>query len=871
MNSKFYRLNALLIGKFAIGALFLVFGFKVIAAPDYWYPDTNDDGFEATAQDFQGLCDQYMLFIRQKNQGRPEYSDPSKWYGGRNDCNGSGGYCCKVGYRGSEVLSATWVVGVKHGGCDFGYAPTPGAPDRFSNDDGYSKGYCAKAAHIFRHGPARNACEPRQGNPIYPLSGAKIQSIDTGIELGSRKFIFTYNSVRALRAPDQSPLRGDLGVAWFSNFHPRWRMDPTVTTAQLDRGDGAYASFDLPASKLGTDVWSSPFDFVTPPGGRDSLKYLGNSNYLNVGSASLYKDQNALTYYLFGGIYISHEDGPNKIFDSRGRSISFTSTRNSPYVTPVSIAPNGRVYLLSAVDDFGRNISFTYKIPPGFPAGTQGYIASITDSDGQVHTVDYDASGNLISFAWPDGSVRNFMYESPHSGQSWALTGVRDERANAEGRSTAFATFSYNPKGWAVSTEHAGGVDRYSVNYLNDAGPEQVWTDSYDASLQRIFRYYSWSAPQGFSVTRPNGSVETFNPPSGVLNYPRDTGRQQPGGSGCGASSSVIDYDGNGNVKLVDDFNGNRTCKSNDLARNLELVKVEGLAGGTGGADCAGVLGSSATLPVGARKISTAWHPDWNVPTQVAEPLKITTSVYNGQPDPTSGNQVLTCAPTNALLPDGKPILVLCKKVVQATSDANGSLGAGAAVRSDVPARTWTYTYTRYGQVLTSVDPLGRQTQYTYYVDTTPAHTTGDLQSVVNAAGHTTQYTKYTKSGRLLEMIDPNGLTTSMTYYPRGWVKSVSVSTSDAGVSTTSYQYFANGLLKSVTQPDTTTVSFDYDDAQRLISATDAAGNSVTYSLDASGNRVGEQVKDSSGRLAKNVTRIFDALDRLQTSIGAPN
>src|SRR5205814_1575259 len=41
---------------------------------------------------------------------------------------------------------------------------------------------------------------------------------------------------------------------------------------------------------------------------------------------------------------------------------------------------------------------------------------------------------------------------------------------------------------------------------------------------------------------------------------------------------------------------------------------------------------------------------DWSLASQVAEPLKMTTSVYNGQQDPLNSNAILTCAPASALL-----------------------------------------------------------------------------------------------------------------------------------------------------------------------------------------------------------------------------
>lgn len=63
--------------------------------------------------------------------------------------------------------------------------------------------------------------------------------------------------------------------------------------------------------------------------------------------------------------------------------------------------------------------------------------------------------------------------------------------------------------------------------------------------------------------------------------------------------------------------------------------------------------GTGAGLPTGSRKVSTQWHPDWSLASKVAEPGRITMSVYNGRPDPFNGNAIVSCAPGTVLLPDG--------------------------------------------------------------------------------------------------------------------------------------------------------------------------------------------------------------------------
>jgi len=150
-------------------------------------------------------------------------------------------------------------------------------------------------------------------------------------------------------------------------------------------------------------------------------------------------------------------------------------------------------------------------------------------------------------------------------------------------------------------------------------------------------------------------------------------------------------------------------------------------------------------------------------------------------------------------------------------------------------------------------------------------YTAGDLRSVTNAAGHVTQFTLYDKAGRVRQMIDPKGIVTDMVYTARGWVSSVTVTPPGGTARTTTYTYDNAGQLIAAAMPDTTTMSYSYDAAHRLTGVTDAKGNTVSYSLDAMGNKTSEQVKDPSGNLQRNITRVYDSLNRVQQVTGANN
>ncbi|MFT3820162.1 MAG: RHS repeat protein [Rubrivivax sp.] len=508
-------------------------------------------------------------------------------------------------------------------------------------------------------------------------------------------------------------------------------------------------------------------------------------------------------------------------------------------------------YLIKVQDQFGRSVGFEYQVPAGGSPTIDGRIAKIVDPSGQPVQVAYVGSG-LASLRWQDLALRQFNYDHPL--HPWALTGVVDENGNG------FSTFGYDSAGRAISTERAGGVDRFSVTYAQP--PAVATVDVYDEVADVVLRTRSWQSPTGVLLSLPTGAAGAMTA-SGLHGAPHLTGQLQSAGSGCAASSSAIAYDANANVASSDDFNDNRSCYAHDLARNLETTRVEGLSTS---AVCSAVTGQGVSLPTGSRKTSTQWHPDWRLESRKAEPGRITTSIHNGQPDPFNGNAIASCAPASALLPDGKPIAVLCKQVEQATMDANGALGFVAVLDASTAPRVQSWTYNEFGQMLTHDGPrtdVSDVTTYTYYSTTTADHTKGDLQSMTNALGKTTQYTKYNPHGQLLQSVDPNGVVTVNTYDLRQRL----LSTTAGGLST-SFIYDPAGQLTRVTQPDGSYVGYEYDAAHRQTALFDSLGNRIEYTLDNAGNRTAERIKDPTGVLRRQRAWSIDALGRVQQATG---
>jgi len=76
------------------------------------------------------------------------------------------------------------------------------------------------------------------------------------------------------------------------------------------------------------------------------------------------------------------------------------------------------------------------------------------------------------------------------------------------------------------------------------------------------------------------------------------------------------------------------------------------------------------------------------------------------------------------------------------------------------------------------------------------------------------------------------------------------------------------GQLTRVTQPDASYIGYEYDDAHRQKAVFDNRGNRIEYTLDNSGIRTAENVKDPAGTLRRTLSRAIDALGRVQQTIG---
>ncbi len=451
--------------------------------------------------------------------------------------------------------------------------------------------------------------------------------------------------------------------------------------------------------------------------------------------------------------------------------------------------------------------------------------------DDRDETEQYDAGGRLLSITNRQGMTTTLTYDA-----SGKLYQIRDHFGRT-------LTITFNPAGTIDTlTDPAGGVFRYGY----DATGNLKSVSTPDQRSRTYFYEQSASKALLTGITDENGNrFATYK-----YDYKDRVIEEFHAG---GVERTTFDYQGEYRTVTADALGTQRAYDLTKIYETMRLGKVtQPCVAGCGAGDASAMTydangfvssqtdfnnnqtvfsrdarglersRSEASGTAVARTIATEYDPQWRVPTRITEPTS-------------AGSRVTTF-----------------------TLDSRGNART-KTVTVGAESRTWTYDYNAVGQMI-SVDGPRADVADT----TTWTYVAGNLDTMTDAAGNVTRYGNYDAHGRAQSITDANGLVTAMMYDARGRLK-----TSSAGMETTAYDYDGVGNLSKLTLPDATFLRYGYDAAQRLTSITDSLGNSVTYTLDETGNRKTEDTKDPTGALAQTMTRVFDGLSRVKEMRGA--
>lgn len=267
--------------------------------------------------------------------------------------------------------------------------------------------------------PMSDYC-PTLGNPVAPISGAKLQTeIDYRAGgIGGLEFVRYYNSQGFFRTKGEGNEVSAMGERWRHTYQRslHFYTDQTYALGAAKRPTGTVMFFDATGKEVhNRGGGAARLVAVNPPSGTPAVSW-----------------------------QLTLADDSVESYDANGRLLSIRT--RAGLVTTLGWSGNK---LTSVSDAFGHSLSLSY--------GADGRIQSVTQPDTQTLGYAYDGAGRLIFATYPGSVAREYHYELVHP-YSYLLTGITDENG------IRYATFTYSG-GFATGTEHAGGVDKYQLQY----------------------------------------------------------------------------------------------------------------------------------------------------------------------------------------------------------------------------------------------------------------------------------------------------------------------------------------------------------------------------------------------------------------------
>jgi RHS repeat-associated protein len=502
--------------------------------------------------------------------------------------------------------------------------------------------------------------------------------------------------------------------------------------------------------------------------------------------------------------------GETESYDANGRLVSMQDRRNLPL--QFSYDSQGR--LSSIADASSRRLDVTYS--SDVPADPNALLTEAEFMDLYPDNVsDYpsrvsDGSGQ---FATNYEFVRNQdipgEFPMPASFRDPVVLGaVYDDSFS----SAAF--YNYDSQSNLVSKMDGYGnlVNQYDYSDFNVSGV------SVTHGTQPGTTQYGWSG-----VITPTGHLSFLESDSTSVKI---TSQSAPCPLCIGPEKANIQYDAAQNPIRLVDFNGHVQTRTYDTARGLPLT----------------ITDNPGTPDERTRTFT--WNPQFDRPLSIIEPVTTT---------------------------DGRQT-----RATTFSYDANGNMTDwGQAVSGPAASGRSRFGYARnfntFGQPATVYDANHSPTNYTY-------DSLGNLLTVTDALGHVTTLGNYDAAGNAGFITDPNGLTVSLTRDSQQRITSISrgcdpaTGNSDCHWETTSFYWTPFGKISWVAAPSGQSLSYQYDDAERLVSiqARGQAGNVLgSTAIDQTESSQPSKLRflDSDGTAVETETFDYDELNHLTQTV----
>ena len=380
-----------------------------------------------------------------------------------------------------------------------------------------------------------------RGNPVNPAVGNKFQ------------FDTDYRGLRPLPLAITRAYNSSDGT-W--RFFARIEQEPGGRIAQVIRKDGQGLTF---AGAPGSNIWLATSTDIT-------------------GQLTSTRDLNGA---ISGWQYRTLDDQVEQ-YDAGGRLVTLASRAGLAHT--VSYTDTG----VTVTHSLGG--SLVYQLD------TQGRITSAADPAGNRYDYRYNSDGMLQRVVYPGASgEQSYHYENLAFPD--LLTGVTDATGNR------FATWRYDDRRRAISSQHSGGADLTHFDYTFTDDPLYPQTTVTNALGKRTTYHY----------VRVNGARKVFY----VSGHASEN---------CVAANQRYNFDANAFIASYTDWNGNLTTFTRDN-RGRELSRTE------------------AVGTPDERQVITRWHPEFNLPEVIVAPGRSTYYTYDDVGNEISRVRVDTSAP----------------------------------------------------------------------------------------------------------------------------------------------------------------------------------------------------------------------------------
>jgi Domain of unknown function (DUF6531) len=636
--------------------------------------------------------------------------------------------------------------------------------------------------------PIANCADCEAGNPTQPGLGTKIERSTDYAGAGAHPLLFEriYRSTWLPQIPQSR-----VGGFWAHNYSASARIlegsNAGARYAFVTRADGQHHVF---TNTNGT--------WLAATRTRDVLSEVRDTAGALTGlQVQVWQDNSTETYDLSGRL--------QKIVARNGWT---TTLAYSDATTPVAIAPRAGL-LISVKNQFARELRFTYDaqgrmvelLPPGAVAGSGAGSATspirYAYDEAASLGAGVPAQGQLSSVTWQDGSVRRYHHERSDvwyiANGPQLLTGITDEAG------VRYATWVYDgiapygsnlPGARVVSSEHAGGADRLEFSYYTNATGQAVTsiTDYSSGSAQQSVHTYS-----NIGNTRVPVLVSAPCP---------QCGNTQQASTYNTASDATRQIAHDGSVTfLAYDSKGRETERASFPSSYQAATTRPALNNAT-------------------RVVSTKWHATWNLPTQLAEPGKVTAYMYSSK-----GN--------------------LTAESWTATTDATGAAKFTAVKTGSTFATGWSFSASNLATtVITKETPAGATVavetgRWTYTHDASGSRIT-ETDKVTNKTSKTLALSP---SGHVLEGIDADNIRFRFVRDPRGQaiehhfgIPTAKLVSTTGGITNAAngflarYSYDGSGRLTTTQRSNAATLTFSYSVAGVVTAVTESPSASASVS-----------------------------------------